>query len=70
MNAEVQFRRLNGCNSRFLNLSLKIVRSPIKALVGKELSFYPSSLWHSPTITFNASTATSFAAPACRPPAG
>ena len=70
MNAEVRFRRLNDRNSRFLDLSLKIARSPIKALVGKELSFYPSSHWRSPAITFNASTATSFAAPACRPPAG
>ena len=35
MNEEVQFQLLNGCNSRFLKLSLKIVRSPIKALVGK-----------------------------------
>ena len=35
-----RFRLLNGCNSRFLNLSLKIVSSPIQALVGKELSFY------------------------------
>ena len=35
-----RFRLLNGCNSRFLNLSLKIVSSPVQALVGKELSFY------------------------------
>ncbi|HQT98544.1 MAG TPA: copper oxidase, partial [Thermodesulfobacteriota bacterium] len=35
-----RFRLLNGCNSRFLNLSLKVVSSPNPALVGKELSFY------------------------------
>jgi FtsP/CotA-like multicopper oxidase with cupredoxin domain len=35
-----RFRLLNGCNSRFLNLSLKIVSSPIQALVGRELPFY------------------------------
>ncbi len=35
-----RFRLLNGCNSRFLNLALKIVNSPNKALVGKEVSFY------------------------------
>jgi FtsP/CotA-like multicopper oxidase with cupredoxin domain len=35
-----RFRLLNGCNSRFLNLSLKIVNSPVQALVGKELSLY------------------------------
>jgi spore coat protein A, manganese oxidase len=35
-----RFRLLNGCNSRFLNLSLKVVSSPVQALVGKELSFY------------------------------
>jgi FtsP/CotA-like multicopper oxidase with cupredoxin domain len=35
-----RLRLLNGCNSRFLNLSLKIVSSPVKHLVGRELSFY------------------------------
>ena len=35
-----RFRLLNGNNSRFLNLALKVVSSPVKALVGKELSFY------------------------------
>ena len=35
-----RFRLLNGNNSRFLNLALKVVSSPIKALVGKELSFF------------------------------
>jgi FtsP/CotA-like multicopper oxidase with cupredoxin domain len=35
-----RFRLLNGCNSRFLNLSLQVIGSPLKALVGKELSFY------------------------------
>ncbi|MBI4766062.1 MAG: hypothetical protein HY787_15935 [Deltaproteobacteria bacterium] len=35
-----RFRLLNGCNSRFLNLSLQIVSSPNPSLVGKELSFY------------------------------
>lgn len=35
-----RFRLLNGCNSRFLNLSLQVISSPVKALVGKELSFY------------------------------
>ena len=35
-----RFRLLNGNNSRFLNLSLKVVSSPLKALVGQELSFY------------------------------
>jgi FtsP/CotA-like multicopper oxidase with cupredoxin domain len=35
-----RFRLLNGSNSRFLNLSLKIVSSPLAVLVGKELSFY------------------------------
>ncbi len=35
-----RFRLLNGNNSRFLNLALKVVSSPIRALVGRELSFY------------------------------
>jgi spore coat protein A, manganese oxidase len=35
-----RLRLLNGCNSRFLNLSLKIISSPIKHLVGQEVSFY------------------------------
>ena len=35
-----RFRLLNGCNSRFLNLSLKIVESRWSWLVGKEISFY------------------------------
>jgi len=35
-----RFRLLNGTNSRFLNLALKVVSSPITALVGQELSFY------------------------------
>jgi len=35
-----RLRLLNGCNSRFLNLSMKIISSPLKALVGRELSFF------------------------------
>jgi FtsP/CotA-like multicopper oxidase with cupredoxin domain len=35
-----RFRLLDGCNSRFLNLALKIVDSPVRRLIGQELSFY------------------------------
>ncbi len=35
-----RFRLLNGNNSRFLNLALKVVDSPFKGLIGRELSFY------------------------------
>jgi FtsP/CotA-like multicopper oxidase with cupredoxin domain len=38
--AKYRFRLLNGCNSRFLNLSLQIVSSPNPALVGTEIPFY------------------------------
>ncbi len=38
--AKYRFRLLNGCNSRFLNLSLQIVSSSIAALVGTEIPFY------------------------------
>jgi FtsP/CotA-like multicopper oxidase with cupredoxin domain len=38
--AKYRFRLLNGCNSRFLNLSLQILSSPNAALVGTEISFY------------------------------
>ncbi len=35
-----RFRLLNGCNSRFLNLSLQVVSSPNSALVGTEIPFF------------------------------
>lgn len=35
-----RFRLLNGCNSRFLNLSLLVVSSPDANLVGTELPFF------------------------------
>jgi len=35
-----RFRLLNGCNSRFLNLALKIVSSSDPDLVGTEIPFY------------------------------
>jgi FtsP/CotA-like multicopper oxidase with cupredoxin domain len=35
-----RFRLLNGCNSRFLNLSLQVVSSPNPALVGTEIPFF------------------------------
>jgi FtsP/CotA-like multicopper oxidase with cupredoxin domain len=38
--AKYRFRLLNGCNSRFLNLSLQVVISPIPAQVGTEIPFY------------------------------
>jgi FtsP/CotA-like multicopper oxidase with cupredoxin domain len=38
--ARYRFRLLNGCNSRFLNLALKIVASSNPALVGTEIPFY------------------------------
>ncbi|UCH44317.1 MAG: multicopper oxidase domain-containing protein [Nitrospiraceae bacterium] len=38
--AKYRFRLLNGCNSRFLNLSLQVVSSTNQALVGTELPFY------------------------------
>jgi FtsP/CotA-like multicopper oxidase with cupredoxin domain len=38
--AKYRFRLLNGCNSRFLNLSLQVISSPVQALVGTEIPFY------------------------------
>ena len=38
--AKYRFRLLNGCNSRFLNLALKVESSSNPALVGTELPFY------------------------------
>ena len=38
--AQYRFRLLNGCNSRFLNLALKIVDSPNASLIGTEIPFY------------------------------
>ena len=35
-----RFRLLNGCDSRFLNLSLVVVASPDAALVGMEIPFF------------------------------
>jgi spore coat protein A len=38
--AKYRFRLLNGCNSRFLNLALKVVSSSNAALVGTEIPFF------------------------------
>jgi len=38
--AKYRFRLLNGCNSRFLNLALKVVFSSDPTLVGAELPFF------------------------------
>jgi spore coat protein A len=38
--AQYRFRLLNGCNSRFLNLALRIVSSSNPALVNTEVPFY------------------------------
>jgi len=38
--AKYRFRLLNGCNSRFLNLALKIVDSSDPALIGTEIPIY------------------------------
>jgi spore coat protein A len=38
--AKYRFRLLNGCNSRFLNLALKVVSSSNPALVGTEIPFF------------------------------
>ena len=35
-----RFRLLNGCNSRFLNIALQVISSPIPALVGTEIPFF------------------------------